>query len=75
MRLGSEEALNLYNVLSIFVSSKNVNAEVRSQTLVLVYSELYNRLTMLSQQAPAELDKVLWTLKFLNSFSKNFQPS
>lgn len=57
---------NLYNVLGLFVSSKNLDSATKTAYLKEVYSQFSSKLSHFAGQ----YDKVLWTLKHLNIFSK-----
>ena len=64
--LREEDINNLYNVLGLFVSSKNLGQQQKTQYLKEVYSQLSSKLSHFA----GHFDKVLWTLKHLNIFSK-----
>lgn len=69
--LSNDDAMNLYSVLGIIVNfgEKLLSNDLRTSTFVTTYNALFHRLTE-SSQSPLEADKTLWTLRFLNNFSK-----
>jgi hypothetical protein len=69
LHLGPEDALNLYNVLALYVSSKNIDVSLRGAVFQKIQSGLSEKLLYLVTKNN-DLEKLHCTLKYLNTFSK-----
>ena len=67
--LSNEEIMHIYNIIGIFVSNKRFNAVLRDQIVLSILNDLYQKLISCG---PAEKDKLLIVLKFINTFTKGF---
>lgn len=68
--MGEEELVYLYTIMGLFVAHKKHDYEERKNILRIVLSNLVEKIKQLKSH---EKDKLLFALKLINVFTKNFQ--